>query len=64
MVAVIKKGTIFGEVGLISEDSVRTATCIASKDSYLGIISRKDWNNLNNETVIDTLVMKHLNVIK
>ena len=44
-VATLGKGTLFGELALTQEDSLRTGTIITSKECDISVLNRKIFNN-------------------
>ena len=50
VVASMKTGQLFGEIGLNRPDSVRTATCVARCHSFLAVIEKTYWTLLDKES--------------
>lgn len=56
----LDKGTLFGEIGLSEEGSTRTATCVSSGLTYLGIINREHWNLIDKDNTDTTQISQDL----
>lgn len=54
-IKILGEGSLFGEVGLLNQDSVRSAACISVGRSVLGVVPRKFWNLIQSDRQDTTL---------